>query len=70
MLQESGERCGLLGLRAGGCLLLMLLAERVAAAPELLAELAHAALPALHGIAQGTAAELAAANQWHIPSIR
>lgn len=59
-----------MGLRAGGCLLLLLLAERVAAAPELLADLAQAALPALNGIAQGTAAELAAANQWHIPGIR
>ncbi|BDA47525.1 Vacuolar fusion protein CCZ1 homolog [Coccomyxa sp. Obi] len=69
-LQESGERCGLLGLRAGGCLLLLLLAERVAAGPDLCRSLAASALPSLTAIAHSTAAELSTANQWHIPSIR
>ncbi len=57
-------------MRAGGCLLLLLLAERVAAGPDLCRELAQAALPSLTAIAHSTAAELSAANQWHIPSIR
>jgi hypothetical protein len=69
-LQESGERCGLLGLRSGSSLLLLLLGERVAASPELLASLADAALPTLRGISQGAAAELSAANHWHIPGMR
>lgn len=68
--QDSNERCGLLALRAGGCLLLLLLAERVAGSMELLAGLAHEALPSLTAIAQGTAAELSSANQWHIPGMR
>lgn len=68
--QESGERCGLLGLRSGGCLLLFLLAERVVASPELLASLTSAALPGLRGIAQSVSAELSAANNWHIPGMR
>ena len=69
-LQEGGEQCRVLGLRAGASLLVVLLAERCTASAELLAGLSDVALPSLRAIAHSTAAELSDAKQWHIPGYR
>ena len=69
-LQEGGEQCRVLGLRAGASLLVLLLAERCMASAELLAGLSDVALPSLRAIAHRTSAELSEAKQWHIPGYR
>jgi hypothetical protein len=69
-LQEGDEQCRVLGLRAGGSLLVLLLAERSVASAQLLTGLSEVALPSLKTIAQNTASELADAKQGHIPGYR
>ena len=69
-LQEGGEQCRVLGLRAGASLLVILLAERCTASTELLAGLSDVALPSLRAIAHSTSTELSDTKQWHIPGYR